>query len=476
MPDFGPVWIIFRREVRDQFRDWRITMPILLLTLIFPALMNFTARQAANFVAQYDAGLIAERLIPFLLMVVGFFPISISLVISLESFVGEKERGSIEPLLTSPLEDWQLYLGKLLAVTLPPLVAAYLGILVYLIGVNLNLGYLPEPHLVLVVMTLTMVQALVMVSGAVVISTQTTSVRAANLLASFIIIPVAFLIQGESVVMFWGNYAQLWWAVLGLIVVTVLLTRTGVAYFNREELLGRELDVLNFRQLWQTFWGAFKGQSTSLGGWYSGEVWPTLGRNARQIVILFLLFGAALALGALLAGRYPLPPEIIDLEHMNDNAYEAFQQIDFFGAQGILRIWFHNLRVLLGAFLLGVFTYGVLGILLTLLPFAIIGYLMAWFAAGGFPALPFFVAFVLPHGIVEIPAILISGALIYQMGAQLAGRTGQGTLMDGLVRSFADWLKVMVGVVAPMLLFSAVIEALLTPQVALWMIARVAGF
>ena len=102
-------WIITRREVRDQFRDWRIIAPIIILTVFFPGLMNFTAQQAVDFVGKYGAPIIADRLIPFLLMVVGFFPISVSLVIALESFVGEKERRSIEPLLSSPLTDVQLY-------------------------------------------------------------------------------------------------------------------------------------------------------------------------------------------------------------------------------------------------------------------------------------------------------------------------------------------------------------------------------
>ncbi|MCA9938100.1 MAG: hypothetical protein KC418_05630, partial [Anaerolineales bacterium] len=84
--------IVTRREVRDSFRDWRIIIPILLLTLFFPALMNFTAGRMLGFVGQFGAELIAERLVPFLLLVVGFFPMSFSLVIALETFVGEKER------------------------------------------------------------------------------------------------------------------------------------------------------------------------------------------------------------------------------------------------------------------------------------------------------------------------------------------------------------------------------------------------
>ncbi|MCC5691581.1 hypothetical protein, partial [Klebsiella pneumoniae] len=95
--------IITRREVRDSFRDWRIIAPIVILTFMFPFLAQFVAEQLTGFVAGYGAEIIGERTIPFLLMIVGFFPISISLVIALETFVGEKERRSLEPLLSTPL-------------------------------------------------------------------------------------------------------------------------------------------------------------------------------------------------------------------------------------------------------------------------------------------------------------------------------------------------------------------------------------
>ena len=242
---FQPAWFIARREIRDQFRDWRIIFPILGLTIFFPFLMNFTAKQILGFVQRYGANIIGERMVPFLLMVVGFFPISVSLVIALETFVGEKERGSIEPLLNTPLKDWQLYLGKLLSATVYPVLSSYIGMGFYLTGLYLNGITLPPSNVLLLVVVLTTVQALVMVTGAVVVSSQATSVRAANLLASFIIIPVALLIQAESVVMFWGSYDSLWWVVFGLIVLGLLLARVGLVHFRREELLGREIDVLN---------------------------------------------------------------------------------------------------------------------------------------------------------------------------------------------------------------------------------------
>ena len=112
--------IITRRELRDSLRDWRIVAPVLVLTLVFPVLMDFTAGVARAFVLRYGAenAIIAERLNPFLLMIVGFFPITFSLVIALETFVGEKERSSLEPLLSMPVSDGELYLGKMLAALL----------------------------------------------------------------------------------------------------------------------------------------------------------------------------------------------------------------------------------------------------------------------------------------------------------------------------------------------------------------------
>ncbi len=375
--------IVTRREIRDQFRDWRIIIPIVLLTLIFPAIMNFTAQQAVNFVEDYGATIIGDRLIPFLLMIVGFFPISVSLVIALESFVGEKERRSIEPLLSTPLSDWQLYVGKLLAVLVPPLLASFLGIAVYLVGVYRQVGWTPEPTLLIQILLLTIVQSLVMVSGAVVISSQATSVRAANLLASFIIIPMAFLIQGESLVMFWGRYNVLWWAIFGLVVLSGLLVRTGVAHFNREELLGRELDSLDWSWGVKTFKDVFIGQGTSLISWYRREIPSTMRAMRRPLALMILLLIASVWLGTVQAQEFRLPPEALSFQDFQDGSVEQLQFVSLFSTSGILTIWFHNFRAIVLAMLLGLFSFGVFGLITLLLAPMLVGYLIATVAAGG---------------------------------------------------------------------------------------------
>jgi uncharacterized membrane protein SpoIIM required for sporulation/ABC-type transport system involved in multi-copper enzyme maturation permease subunit len=464
--------IITRREIRDQFRDWRIIIPILLLTLIFPALMNFTAEQAVNFVEDYGATIIGDRLIPFLLMIVGFFPTSVSLVIALESFVGEKERRSIEPLLSTPLSDWQLYVGKLLAVLVPPLLASFLGISVYLVGVYRQVGWTPEPILLIQIVLLTIVQSLVMVSGAVVISSQATSVRAANLLASFIIIPMAFLIQGESLVMFWGRYNVLWWAIFGLVVLSGLLVRTGVAHFNREELLGRELDSLNWGWGLKTFREVFVGRGRSILSWYRDEIRPTMRDMRRPLAMMVLLLFASIWLGIVQAGEFVLPPEALSLQDFQDGSIDQFQFVSLFSTRGILTIWLHNIRAIVLAMLLGVFSFGVFGLITLLLAPFLVGYLMATVAAGGISPAVFLTAFILPHGIFEIPAILIAGAAILKMGASLATPAQGKSIGEAWLRSFANWVKIMVAVVVPLLLIAAAVEALVTPRIAFWFLSQ----
>lgn len=239
---FARALIITRREVKDSLRDWRIIVPIAILTLVFPWLMNYTAGIAIDFVQRNNAPEIGMRLVPFLMLIVGFFPTSFSLVIALETFVGEKERNSLEPLLSMPISDGELYLGKMMGALVLPVVASTSGIAIYVCGLYFSLSYRPDPVLLLQVWLLTAMEALVMVSAAVVISSQTTSVRAANLLASFVIIPMALLVQGEAVIFFSNGRAALWVVIAGLLVADAILVRMGVRIFNREEILGREVD------------------------------------------------------------------------------------------------------------------------------------------------------------------------------------------------------------------------------------------
>lgn len=467
-----PAFVITYREVRDQFRDWRIIAPILVLTIFFPGLMNFTASQAVDFVQRYGAEIVGDRLIPFLLMVVGFFPISISLVIALESFVGEKERRSIEPLLSTPLTDWQLYLGKLLAAMVPPLIASYLGIGVYLFGIYRQIGWRAEPVFLIQILLLTFVQAIVMVSGAVVISAQTTSVRAANLLASFIIIPMALLIQGESIVMFWAQYSVLWWVIFAELIIAGLLIRTGIAHFNREELLGRELDTLNLKWTWQIFIHSITGQASTFRDWLKIS-YPKMWKRMRlPTAIMALVLLGALLVGASQSSRFTIPASALNLDNLDQGFVEGIDWLSFFSVGGVLTVWMHNLRAIILATILGIFSFGVLGILVLMLPFILIGFFTASVAILGISPPLFLSAFVLPHGILEIPAIMIAGAAIIRLGATFTTPANGMTIGEAWLHALADWFKTCLLYVIPLLLGAALLEVYITPRIVLLLLGN----
>ncbi|HEY44123.1 MAG TPA: ABC transporter permease subunit [Anaerolineae bacterium] len=459
--------IIARREIRDHLRDWRILAPIAILTLFFPLLMNFTAQQAMDFVTRYGAPIIGERLIPFLLMIVGFFPISISLVIALESFAGERERLSLEPLLATPLTDGQLYLGKMIASLVPPLSAAYLGIFVYLLGLILKTTWRPEPQLLLQILALTTVQAIVMVSGAVVISSQTTSVRAANLLASFIIVPVAELIILESMIMFWGRYHVLWWIVLMLVLIALVLGRMGLRLFNREELLGNEIDTIDLRWAWRKFWEAFRDGARTPIEWYRDLLTRSLSLiKAAALITAGLLFLAYL-IGYRFAGSFTLPAEIVNLEQYGEGLESQFRYFGLFTGQTWRWVFVNNVRALALATLFGAFTLGVLAEVVLMASVGIVGYFAGNVALAGGDALKFLTALVLPHAVLEIPAVVLAGATILRLGLAVLSVPKGESLSEGWIKALAEWARIGLGLVLPLLLAAAAIEVFVTPRVAM---------
>jgi uncharacterized membrane protein SpoIIM required for sporulation/ABC-type transport system involved in multi-copper enzyme maturation permease subunit len=468
--------VITRREIRDNLRDWRILMPIIILTLIFPFLMDVTSRWATNWVSQFTDPLLVERLNPFLLMVVGFFPISFSLIIALESFVGEKERNSIEPILSMPLTDLELYLGKLLSSLLLPLLASYLGIIVFLTMRLLTTPpWVPPLGLIILMFLLTTAEALVMVSGAVVVSSQTTSVRAANLLASFIIIPMALLVQAESIIMFYAEYSALWYFVAGLFVVNIILVRMGIRLFNREEILSNELDDLNLKQTWQNFVKYFRGAPSDEGGLagfflvkvYRRDIPLLLKQYKLPLGIILLMVGIAAIMGIFLAHQYPIPPEVFSLQDISAETFENVQRMRLMPQINTRFIFSNNVRVIILAGVASVFSFGSLTLLLTLINMGLVSVIITEIVMLGYNPWLFLGAFILPHGIFEIPAILLGMTFALRIGAGLVSPPEGMKVGQGLLYTTANFLKILIFLVIPMLLLAAYIEANITPRIAL---------
>jgi uncharacterized membrane protein SpoIIM required for sporulation len=345
-----------------------------------------------------------------------------------------------------------------------------MGITVYLGGLMLTIHWVPNLTLLVQIIGLTTIQALVMVSGAVVISAQATSARAANLMSSFIVVPMALLIQGESIIMFWAMYDVLWWAMLGLALVVVVLIRMGIRLFNREELLGRDLDEINFRAGWATFVAAVRGRGQGHGWfrWYGLEMPATLRRLAGPILILTGALAAGLLLGNHYASIFQLHLSAEQFDEIKTTFGERLAQFGFVSPLGAGWVFFTNLRALALATVLGMFSLGVLGIVLLMAPLALTGYFAGQMASLGVSPLVFLAAFILPHGIFEIPAAILEGAAILRLGACILVPPSGKTLGEGWLMALADWVKISLALVVPLLLAAALMEALVTPRVIQW--------
>jgi len=474
--------VITRREVRDSFRDWRIVTPILLLTLIFPWIMSLASKVAANFALAYgvadNAAIIAQQLVPFSLLIVGFFPISFSLVIALETFVGERERNTLEPLLATPISDGELYLGKLLAAMLIPVTASYLGLIFHLIGLRWTTDYHIPAQAFLQVVLLTTMEALVMVAGAVVVSSHTTSVRAANLLASFIIVPIALFLQGEAVLLFWMRYDVIWLAILGLLIVDLALVRTGIRIFNREEILARQYDEVTLsglRRSFSRFWSSPPGQIPSpepspltLGRLYRSHLPRLLRRYLSPLSVVLVVMAGGLLVGWAFAVRYPLRGGLEGL--VNSDLGREWQDLGLLPGLSAWSLFVHNVRALLIAALLGVISFGAAPLLLLLVPLGMVGFLLGQAASVGYSPFITLAAFVLPHGLVEIPAAWIATAFALEIGAAILAPPRGLSLGEGFLLAIVNFLKVFFLLVVPLLLLAAFLEARVTPQVALWLL------
>jgi uncharacterized membrane protein SpoIIM required for sporulation len=318
---------------------------------------------------------------------------------------------------------------------------------------------------------LTFVQAVVMVTGAVVISSQTTSTRAANLLASFVILPMAMLVIVESLIMVQPDVRYvLWWIMLGMAVTIVLLLRTGTRIFNREELLGRAIDQLNLRWAWRVLAEQWTGGVEGFKplAWYRYSVWPALKGLRRPMLVFIMATILAFIAGWTARDTWSLP---LDSQNMNnettlDNLRNVFE-IGRGNPTFMLFALTQNVRVLVLATFLAIFTFGVLGLIFTCLPFAVLGYVMGNISAAGISPWPFVLAIV-PHGVAEIPAIMIAGAAALQLGSIVTRPPRNMSVGEAWLRQFADTVKLGSAVVFPLLIVAAFLEVHLTPIVVEW--------
>jgi uncharacterized membrane protein SpoIIM required for sporulation len=104
-------------------------------------------------------------------------------------------------------------------------------------------------------------------------------------------------------------------------------------------------------------------------------------------------------------------------------------------------------------------------VLMLMVPIALVGFIGGQVAWLGYSPLTFLAAFILPHGLFELPAAILATAFALRIGASVTAPREALTVGEGLVAAVADFAKVFLFLVVPLLLVAAFVEANITPEI-----------
>lgn len=110
---------VVRKELRDYRRKRSIVVAMVILPTIFliqPTLAIFLASPSSSGDASYYD-------LPLLLLLL--IPVITPSTLAAYSVVGEREQGTLEPLLTTPISQQEFILGKAAAVMIPTMMLSY---------------------------------------------------------------------------------------------------------------------------------------------------------------------------------------------------------------------------------------------------------------------------------------------------------------------------------------------------------------
>jgi uncharacterized membrane protein SpoIIM required for sporulation/ABC-type transport system involved in multi-copper enzyme maturation permease subunit len=430
--------IVARRDLRDAVSELRLIAAMVTLTLAIPLASGSGVRALAAF---GGGTAVVNRLALVGAFFVVFIPASFSLVLALESFVGERERTTLEVLLSTPLRESEIYAGKVAAVLCVSLGLCYGGLLVYCLITFPGLGFFPLGILIALALS-TICQVAAMVAGAVIISLNARTMRAANVMASFIILPMSVVLQTEAALILLGRAEFLWAFALLMALVAVVLVRMGFEGFSREALLAREAGLRN----------PFRRAAGALRAGFERR--PGLGRliwmRRAPLLIAAAGFPAGAVAGYLAGSTEAIPTSVV--RPVLSSLVRSVNQTT--ALEEGLGIFAHNLLAFVVVALLAIVTVGVSGFLLTFAPGFLLGFaaaLSSWTIA---------LTGIVPNGLVEIPAAIIAGGLAIHIGASAIHMEAPGGWTARVLAAVADYVRALRWLV-PALAVAAVLEVLL---------------
>lgn len=237
------IWLIARRQMLEAIRDRStlttagfllVLQTVLVLVALAPAMGNHSAKGMSN----------AGFMMAFYLLMVGLMPSATAIGIASGAFAGDKERGSLMPLLVTPASNTAIFAGKVLGAILPALLYSVIGILVYFLEITLRFGLdklevLPAALAVLIVL---LIPAIAFFGAALasVISSRVRTFQAAQNFSSFLQIVLWF---GLGALFFLVGNLGLWAfavAMAGIYALDVVLIIVSAMTWKREDVMAKK--------------------------------------------------------------------------------------------------------------------------------------------------------------------------------------------------------------------------------------------
>ena len=256
--------VIAKREVKEIFRDPNLAMsvilPPVLLVGIFGFIMLDPLRGAKSMhgvenipwgsLGLPEGATPAQMLVTMMIKVVAFpmfwiIPLAVTSIIAADSFAGEKERRTLEPLCVAPLSDNELFLGKILTSIVLGLGASWVAFGLYSvfarIGTARAFGHPTFPDAAWLFSMFVFIPLLLFlgVSFAVFVSSRVSSYRTAQQITAMLVIPVAALMIGQTTGLMLLTTKTMYVAAAILAVLDVILFRLATGLFRREQILTR---------------------------------------------------------------------------------------------------------------------------------------------------------------------------------------------------------------------------------------------
>jgi len=185
------VGTVVRKEVREFRRNRFVIGTMALLPLVFlttPMITLFRIPASAS-------GTKARAAVGVISLLMLIVPVVIPPVIAAYSVVGERDQGTLEPVLTAPIRPSELLLGKAIAVFVPSVAIAYA--MLFVVAVGIRFGAAPivrsvfwHPPQLLAQLLFTPLLALWTIWLGIAISTRARDARVAQQLATVAGLPL----------------------------------------------------------------------------------------------------------------------------------------------------------------------------------------------------------------------------------------------------------------------------------------------